>query len=104
MEYGGEHRWTARDRAVVTRMVQYPDRGECMKVEIEELECCFLGPEESTSVTLRRTQGAKSVASFFRSSVERGQSELLVASAARCDEYSSMRSRHKKESKSLSKL
>ena len=47
MEHGGAHRWTRRDRAVVARMEQHLDRSESLKVEIEELEYCLVGPEES---------------------------------------------------------
>ena len=47
MEHGGEHRWTARDRGVMARMVQYLDRNGSLIVEIEELEDCVLGPERS---------------------------------------------------------
>ena len=48
MEYGGEHRWTARDdRAVVARLVQHLDRRESMKMESGELEYCLFGLEES---------------------------------------------------------
>ena len=46
-EHGGEHRWTAHDRAVMAKMVQYLDRSESMKVEIEALEYCLLEGEES---------------------------------------------------------
>ena len=46
MEYGGEHRWTARDRAVTARTVQYLDRRGSFVVDIDELEDCLLGPEE----------------------------------------------------------
>ena len=38
MEYAGEHRWTARVRAVFARMEQYLDRSESLEVDIEELE------------------------------------------------------------------
>ena len=47
MEYGREHRWTARDRAVTARMVQYLDWSEILIVEIEEVEECLLEHEET---------------------------------------------------------
>ena len=47
MEYGGEHRWPARDRVVTARIVQYLDRSESMEVDIAELGYCLLGPEDS---------------------------------------------------------
>ena len=46
VEYQGEHRWTARDRAVTAKMEQYLNENHNMKVEIEELEF-LLGPEDS---------------------------------------------------------
>ena len=46
MDYGGERWWTARDRAVTGRMVQYLDKSESLQVGIEELEDCLLGPDE----------------------------------------------------------
>ena len=46
MEYGGEHRWTARDRVVIARMEQNLDQSDNLKVEVEELEL-LLGPEDS---------------------------------------------------------
>ena len=46
MEYGGEQWRTARDRAVIARKVQYLNDSDSMKVEIDELETCLLGPEE----------------------------------------------------------
>ena len=52
IEYGGERRWTARDRAVIARMSQYQDDSESLKVEDEELEL-LLGPEDS-DVDLRQ--------------------------------------------------
>ena len=61
MEYGGAHRWTARDRTVTARMEQYLNESDSMKVEIEELEHCFLGLEES-EVDFRHI--VKSVAGF----------------------------------------
>ena len=46
VEYGGEHRWTARDRTVIAKMEQYLNESDNMKEEIEELEL-LLGPEDS---------------------------------------------------------
>ena len=43
IEYGGEHRWTARDRAVTARMVL----SESLEVDTEELEYYLRGPDES---------------------------------------------------------
>ena len=46
MEYGGEHRWSARGRTVIARMEQHLNENDSTKVEIEELEL-LLGPEDS---------------------------------------------------------
>ena len=42
-ELEGEHRWTARNRTVIARMGQYPNKSDSMRVDIEELES-LLGP------------------------------------------------------------
>ena len=46
MDSDGEHRWTARDRTVVTKMEHHLDRSESLEVDIEELEHHLLGPDE----------------------------------------------------------
>ena len=46
MAYGGEHRWSTLDKAVMARMDHYLDRSESLEVGIEELEYYLLGPEE----------------------------------------------------------
>ena len=46
MEFEGEHRWTACDRTVITRMEQYQNKSDNMRAEIEEKESLF-GPEDS---------------------------------------------------------
>ena len=38
--------WNARERKVIERMEQYLKAGDCLKLEIEELEL-LLGPEDS---------------------------------------------------------
>ena len=43
---GGKHRWTARDRTVITKMKHSLDRCESLEVFIEELEYDLLGPDE----------------------------------------------------------
>ena len=90
VEYGGEHRWTARNRAVMARMVQYLDRSESMNLEMEELEYCLLGPEES-EVDIRHiamNASGKKRRRLFHYFSGQGPSECLVVSAARWDEYS----------------
>ena len=52
VEYGGEHRWSARGRSVVARMEQYLEKSDSMRIVIEELES-LLGPEDS-EVDLRQ--------------------------------------------------
>ena len=37
-EHGDEHRWTARDRVGNSRVEQYLDESDSLKVEVEELE------------------------------------------------------------------
>ena len=90
MEYGGEHRWTARDRAVMARMKQYLDRIESLKVEIEELEYGLLGPEEA-EVDMRH------IAMLFHFFIGQGHSEFLAVGAARWNEYSRMLARQEEE-------
>ena len=34
--YGGEHRWTVRDRTVIARIQQHPNENDSMKVAVEE--------------------------------------------------------------------
>ena len=72
MEYEGERRWTARDRVVITRMEQYLDESDSLKVEVDELEL-LLGPEDS-EVDLRHIlsmRGRKRVARSMKSSAQR---------------------------------
>ena len=38
MDYGGEHRWTARDSVVIARMEQDLDESDSLKVEVEDLK------------------------------------------------------------------
>ena len=47
MEYGGEHRWTARDRTVTARLEQYLNESDSVKVETEGLAHFLLGAEKS---------------------------------------------------------
>ena len=37
--------WSARERAAVARMEQYVNNSECIKLDIDEVEECSLGPE-----------------------------------------------------------
>ena len=85
LEYGGEHRWTACDRAVVARMEHYLDRSESLKVEVEELEYCLLGPEES-EVGIRHiamNARSKKLRRLFHVFGVQGQGGLLVVIAVR---------------------
>ena len=85
IEYGGEHRWTARDRVVIARMEQYLDESDSLKVEVEELEL-LLGPEDSDVdlrhilMYARKKRVARSL-TFFTSKVP---SEFFVASVKGC--------------------
>ena len=85
MEYGGQHRCTARDTAVTARMVQYWDRSESLEEDIEELEDCPLGPEE-LEVDIRHialnARGEKH-RRLFHTFSSQGLSAFLVASVAR---------------------
>ena len=87
MEYGGEHRWSARDRTVISRMEQYLNENDSMKVGIEELEL-LLGPEDSKidSRHILRYAGKNKGRKIFEIFNSKGQSESLVASRARWDE------------------
>ena len=89
----------------MAKMVQYLDRSESMKVEIEELE--YL------SAWRRGIRGrhqahchasGKKHRRLFHIFCEQGQSEFLVFSAARWDEYSRMRARLEEECQELSKV
>ena len=105
-EYGGEHRWTAHDSAVMARMVQYLDRSENMKVDIVELEYCLFGPQES-EVDIRHiamNARGKKRRRPFHIFCGQGQSEFLVVSAAWWDEYSKMRATQEEECQELSKV
>ena len=87
----GEYRWTARHRVVTSRMEQYLDRSESMKVEIEELEL-LLGPEDSEIdlryiLTNARKNKGRRIFAIFSS---QGPSEFLVVSRSRWDEYQRM--------------
>ena len=94
-EYGGEHRWTACDRAVVARMEHYLDRSESLKVEVEELEYCLLGPEESEVGIRHIAMNARSrkLRRLFHVFGVQGQGGLLVVIAVRWDENSRKRAR-----------
>ena len=96
MEYGGEHRWTARDRAVTARTVQFFDRSESLKVDIGELEDCLLGPEE-LQIDIRH------IALNARGEKHRtpGTWNFLVASVARWDEYARMLVIHEQKCQEL---
>ena len=95
VEHGGEHRWTARDRAVTARMVQYLDTSECLEVDIEELDDSLLGPEE-----FEVARGEKHRRLFHAFSVQ-GLSDFLVASVAPGDENTRMLEIHEQESLEL---
>ena len=88
MEYGGEHRWTARDRVVMVRLVRYQDRSESLEVDIEELEDCLLRPLNARGEKHRR---------LFHTLSSQELSEFLVASVERWDEYSRMLSIHEQK-------
>ena len=38
IEYGGGHRWSTFDKAVMKRMEHYLERSEALEVDIEKLE------------------------------------------------------------------
>ena len=44
IEQGGEHRWSAQDRAVAEKQKLYLDRRESLKADVGELEYHLLGP------------------------------------------------------------
>ena len=83
-EYEGEHRWTARDRTVITKMEQYLKESDNMKVEVEDLEL-LLGPEDSEVdiryilMNARRKKGRR-ISQIFSS---KGPSDFLVVNSLR---------------------
>ena len=46
------HRWNARDRAVIAKMEQYLNKSDSIKVEVEELQ--FLRGPEDLEVILKQ--------------------------------------------------
>ena len=45
IEYGGGHRWTARERNVIAKIKHHLDKCEGLEVDIEELEYYLVGPD-----------------------------------------------------------
>ena len=77
-----------------------------MKVETDMLEHCLLGPEESEVDIWHIAMNARSEKRrrLFHIFSGQGQSEFLVVSAARWDEYSRMRARQEEECQELNKV
>ena len=75
----------ARDRTVIEKMKHYFDRSESLEVDIDEFECCLLGPNE-LDVDIRYARGEQQQRLFHTLS-QKGTSDFLVATVARWDEH-----------------
>ena len=103
-EFEGEHRWNARDRTVIARMEQHPNKSDSIKVEIEELES-LLGPEDlevdlrQILMYARRKKGGRTFEIFS----SKCQSEHLAASRVRWDERQRLMAFRRKRQEAMCK-
>ena len=85
MKYGGEHRWTARDKTVIAKMQHHLYRSESLEVDFEELEYHLLGPDE-LDVDIKHIalngRGEQQQRIFYTFS-HKGTNGFLVATVAR---------------------
>ena len=61
---GDKHRWTARERTVIARMVQYLNESYSMKMDIEEFEHCLLGVRGRHQAYCDERKGQKASKAF----------------------------------------